>query len=99
MVKIKYILIAVFSMCIETVLAQYYEMGERKVLNTKNSLEAYCELHLQKDKYCILFTEGTSELSSSFFVSYGRVHKIGNMYYLKDIPCNGEIVLEANNNK
>lgn len=99
MVKVKYILIAVFSMYIETIFAQYYEMGERKVLNTKNSPEAYCELHLQKDKYYILFTEGTGELSSSFFVSYGRVHTIGNMYYLKDIPCNAEIVLEANNDK
>lgn len=95
----KYILIVVFFIYMQTVFAQYYEMGERKVLNTSSCLEAYCELILQKDKYCILFTEGTSELSSSFFVSYGQVRKQGNMYYLKDIPCNTEIVLEANNDK
>lgn len=95
----KYILIVVFLICMQTVFAQYYEMGERKVLKTDNCLEVFCELILQKDKYCILFTEGTSELSSSFFVSYGRVRKQGNMYYLKDIPCNTEIMLEANNDK
>lgn len=99
MVRIIYVLIIFFMICIESVFAQYYEMGERKVLNTNNAQEVYCELTLQKDKYIILFTLGTSELSSSFFVSYGFVHKIGNMYYLKDIPCSVEIVLEANHDK
>lgn len=99
MVKIIYILIIIFIICIESVFAQYYEMGERKVLNTNNAQEVYCELTLQKDKYYILFTIGTSELSSSFFVSYGFVHKIGSVYYLKDIPCSAEIVLEANHDK
>lgn len=85
--------------CIEPVFAQYYEMGERKVLNARNTLEVYCELNLQRDKYFILFTIGTSELSSSFFVSYGFVRKVGNIYYLNDIPCSTEIVLEANHDR
>ena len=95
MVKIKYILITVFFICTEIVYAQYYEMGKRRQLNARDFSEAYCGLYLQKDKYFILLTEGTSELSSSSFVSYGRVCKKDNMYYLKDIPCNAEIVLEA----
>ena len=95
MVKIKYILITVFFICTEIVYAQYYEMGKRRLLNARDFSEAYCGLYLQKDKYFILLTEGTSELSSSSFVSYGRVCKKDNMYYLKDIPCNAEIVLEA----
>lgn len=99
MVRIIYILIALFIICIESVFAQYYEMGERKGVNTSSTMEAYCELTLQKDKYFILFTLGTSELSSSFFVSYGFVHKSGNTYYLQDIPCGAEIVVVANHDK
>lgn len=96
MVKIKFILITVFLLCIEITYAQYYEMGKRRLLNEKNFTETYCGLYLQEDKYYILLTEGTSELSLNFFVSYGRVHKKGNMYYLKDIPSNAEIILEEN---
>ncbi len=96
MVKIKYILITVFFICTEIVYAQYYEMGKRRLLNARDFSEVYCALYLQKDKYFILLTEGTSELSSNSFVSYGRVHKKDNMYYLKDIPSNAEIILEAN---
>ena len=99
MVKIKYISIVIFFVYIETAYAQYYEMGKRRLLNTRDFSEAYCELYLQKNKYFILLTEGTSELSSSFFVSYGLVHKKSNVYYLKDIPCNAEIVLEENEDR
>ncbi len=75
MVKIKYILIVVVFMYIETAYAQYYEMGKRRLLNSKDFTETYCGLYLQEDKYYILLTEGTSELSSNSFVSYGLVHK------------------------
>ena len=68
MVKIKYILITVFFICTEIVYAQYYEMGKRRQLNARDFSEAYCGLYLQKDKYFILLTVGTSELSSSSFV-------------------------------
>lgn len=99
MVKIKYILIIIFFMCMDIAYAQYYEMEGRQLLNPQDFSEAYFELSLQKDKYFILLTEGTSELSFSFFVSYGKVRKVGNIYYLKDIPCNAEIILEASGNQ
>lgn len=98
MVTFKYIMILICLIHVELASAQYYEMGKRRLLDSQNFAEAYCGLYLQKDKYYILLTEGTSELSVGFFLSYGWVYKKDNIYYLKDIPSNASIVLELDKN-
>lgn len=90
----KYIYIILFMFFIGSLFAQQYVLGKGKVLNYWTQEYIDCQLYLLDNKYTMKLSLISDDIVFNMFPLYGYVRKEGNLYYLKDIPTNAEIVLE-----
>lgn len=90
----KYIFVILFMFCTNPLFAQRYVLGESKFLNHWTQEYMDCRLYLLDNKYTMKLSLISDDIVFNMFPFYGYVRKEGNLYYLKDIPTNAEIVLE-----
>lgn len=90
----KYIFVILFLFCANPLFAQRYVLGESKFLNHWTQEYMDCRLYLLDNKYTMKLSLISDDIVFNMFPFYGYVRKEGNLYYLKDIPTNAEIVLE-----
>lgn len=94
----KYIFIVLYILCSECLSAQMYELGNQSKWNYLTNFDVSCYFQLLKnDQYSISFSvvhKDVADIVYSLFISYGTVHKKGNIYCLKDLFSGAEIILE-----
>lgn len=88
--------IILFVICAQNLFAQYYVLGKAKTLNYRTLDYMEYSLYMLENQYYIELTIYTGDINRYMIVSYGSVRESGNLYLLKDIPTNAEIVLEKN---
>ena len=92
--NMKNIFVILFIFCTNSLFAQRYKLSEGKGLNYNGLDYIDCWLCLSENKYIMELSRVAGDIVFTTFPSYGYVRKEGNLYYLKDIPTNTEIVLE-----